>query len=48
MMKMNRKQFLLHSWEIRAEGRTPLKDNPENDVENTYIGALSIIACALC
>ena len=24
MMKMNKKQFLFHSWKIRAEGRSPL------------------------
>ena len=24
MMKMNKKQFLFHSWKIRAEGRIPL------------------------
>ena len=25
MMKMNKKQFLFHSWKIRAEGRSPLR-----------------------
>ena len=28
MMKMNKKQFLFHSWKIRAEGRSPLNIGP--------------------
>ena len=27
MMEMNKKQFLFHSWKIRAEGRIPLTGN---------------------
>ena len=40
-MKMNRKQFLFHSWKIRAEGRIPLKDKVDYESPKSY-GRLKI------
>ena len=35
MMKMNKKQFLFHSWKIRAEGQIPLSACTSNAIQ-TY------------
>ena len=36
IMKMNKKQFLFHSWKIRAEGRSPLSSKVSFETEAPY------------
>ena len=41
MMKMNKKQFLFHSWKIRAEGRSPLNTRGTCVVFWSHVGLVT-------